>query len=121
MSIQTINPNTNKTVKSFEEMTEKAVDAKVAKAQAAFTDWKQTSYQQRAELLHKVATLIRVKKSELAKTITLEMGKLIAQAEGEIDLYFNSHHLRSNTGWQNCINVYRIKKYKIYSLIQTAE
>ena len=103
MSIQTINPNTNKTVKSFEEMTEKAVDAKVAKAQAAFTDWKQTSYQQRAELLHKVATLIRVKKSELAKTITLEMGKLIAQAEGEIDLYFNSHHLRSNTGWHKCI------------------
>lgn len=36
--IQTINPNTNKTVKSFEEMTEKAVDAKVAKAQEAFTN-----------------------------------------------------------------------------------
>ena len=29
---------------------------------------------------------MRVKKSELAKTITLEMGKLLAQAEGEIDL-----------------------------------
>ena len=86
MSIQTINPNTNKTVKSFEEMTEKTVDAKVAQAQLAFTDWKQTSYQQRADLLRKVATLMRIKKSELAKTITLEMGKIIAQAEGEIDL-----------------------------------
>jgi len=86
MSIQTINPNTNKTVKSFEEMTEKTVEAKVAKAQSTFTDWKETSYQQRAGLLHKVATLMRVKKSELAKTITLEMGKLLAQAEGEIDL-----------------------------------
>ena len=86
MSIQTVNPNTNKTVKSFEEMTEKSVDAKVAKAQIAFTDWKETSYQQRADLLHKVATLMRVKKSDLAKTITLEMGKLLAQAEGEIDL-----------------------------------
>lgn len=84
--IQTINPNTNKTVKSFEEMTEKAVDAKVAKAQEAFTNWKETSYEERANLLHKVATLMRVKKSELAKTITLEMGKLLAQAEGEIDL-----------------------------------
>jgi len=86
MSIQTVNPNTNKIVKSFEEMTEKTVDAKVAKAQLAFTNWKETSYQQRADLLHKVATLMRVKKSELAKTITLEMGKLLAQAEGEIDL-----------------------------------
>src|SRR5680860_349669 len=67
-------------------MNERQVDAKVAKAQLAFTNWKETSYQQRADLLHKVASLMRVKKSELAKTITLEMGKLLAQAEGEIDL-----------------------------------
>ncbi|MBQ0788763.1 MAG: NAD-dependent succinate-semialdehyde dehydrogenase [Oceanihabitans sp.] len=86
MSIQTVNPNTNKIVKSFEEMTEKNVDTKVAKAQITFTHWKKTSYQQRADLLHKVATLMRIKKTELAKTITLEMGKLLAQAEGEIDL-----------------------------------
>ncbi|MCL5129302.1 NAD-dependent succinate-semialdehyde dehydrogenase [Algibacter sp. L4_22] len=86
MSIQTVNPNTNKIVKSFEEMTDKTVDTKVAKAQIAFTHWKETSYQQRADLLHKVATLMRIKKTELAKTITLEMGKLLAQAEGEIDL-----------------------------------
>jgi len=86
MSIQTVNPNTNKTVKSFEEMTEKTVEAKIVKAQVAFTDWKETSYQQRADLLHKVATLMRDKKSALAETITLEMGKLLAEAKGEIDL-----------------------------------
>tara|TARA_R100000935_G_C2841513_1_gene171351 strand:+ start:13866 stop:15248 length:1383 start_codon:yes stop_codon:yes gene_type:complete len=86
MSIQTVNPNTNKTVKSFEEMTEKTVDAKVTKAQLAFTNWKKTNYQERADLLHNVATLMRIKKKELAKTITLEMGKLLSQAEGEIDL-----------------------------------
>ena len=86
MSIQTVNPTTNKAGKSFEEMTKKAVNAKVAKAQLAFTDWRETSYQQRADLLHKVATLMRVKKSTLTKTITFEMGKLLAQAEGEIDL-----------------------------------
>lgn len=86
MSIQTVNPNTNKTVKSFEEMTEKTVDAKVAKAHLAYASWKETNYQQRADLLHKVAKLMRNKKSELAKTITLEMGKLLSEAEGEIDL-----------------------------------
>ncbi len=86
MSIQTINPNTNNMVKSFEEMTEKAVNDKVKKAQLTFTNWKEISYHQRADLLHKVAALMRIKKSELAKTITLEMGKLLAQAEDEIDL-----------------------------------
>jgi succinate-semialdehyde dehydrogenase / glutarate-semialdehyde dehydrogenase len=84
MSIQTINPN--KMVKSFKEMTDKTVDEKVVKAHKAYTYWKETSYQERADLLHKVATLMRIKKSELAKTITLEMGKLLAEAEGEIDV-----------------------------------
>jgi succinate-semialdehyde dehydrogenase/glutarate-semialdehyde dehydrogenase len=84
--IKTTNPNTNKTVKSFEEMTNKIVDAKVSKADLTFTKWKETSYQKRADLLHKVAALMRNKKSELAKTITLEMGKLLMQAEGEIEL-----------------------------------
>jgi acyl-CoA reductase-like NAD-dependent aldehyde dehydrogenase len=86
MSIQTVNPNTNKTVKSFEEMTDKTVDATVAKAHLVYAKWKETSYQQRANLLHKVAKLMRIKKSELAKTVTLEMGKLLSEAEGEIDL-----------------------------------
>ena len=36
MSIQTINPTTNKTVRSFEEMTDKAVDAAVIQAVKAF-------------------------------------------------------------------------------------
>ncbi|MDI1322711.1 MAG: NAD-dependent succinate-semialdehyde dehydrogenase [Algoriphagus sp.] len=86
MSIQTVNPFTNKTEKSFDEMTEKELETSVAKSQVAFSDWKKTSYKQRADLLHKVASLMRARKKSLAKTITLEMGKLIAQSEGEIDL-----------------------------------
>lgn len=98
MTIQTTNPFTNKTVKSFKEMTETAVEGKVAKAQEAYTQWKETSYQNRADLLHKVATLMRVKKSELAKTITLEMGKILAQAEGEIDLSADIFDYYANHG-----------------------
>ncbi len=86
MSIQTVNPFTNKIEKSFDEMTDQALEAAVVKAEMAFADWKETDYLIRADLLHEVATLMRAKKNSLAKTITLEMGKLIAQAEGEIDL-----------------------------------
>lgn len=86
MPIQTINPTTNKLIKSFEEMTVKAEDAAVAQATQAFKSWRRTSYQQRSSILHKVAALMREKKESLSKLITLEMGKLIAQAEGEIDL-----------------------------------
>jgi succinate-semialdehyde dehydrogenase/glutarate-semialdehyde dehydrogenase len=67
-------------------MTEKTVDAKAAKAYLADANWKETSYRQRADLLHKVAKLMGVKKHELAKSITLDMDKLLSEAEGEIDL-----------------------------------
>ena len=37
-------------------------------------------------MLYKVAGLLRSKKKELAEIITMEMGKLLAHAEGEIKL-----------------------------------
>jgi succinate-semialdehyde dehydrogenase / glutarate-semialdehyde dehydrogenase len=98
MAIQTINPTTNKLIKSFKEMTEHNVHAAVAQATEAYNSWKKTSYQQRAAILHKVATLMREKKESLSKLITLEMGKLIAQAEGEIDLSADIFDYYANNG-----------------------
>lgn len=86
MAIQTTNPTTNKVLKTFEEMSEVAVDKAIVQATLAFTEWRKTPYTYRAELLHKVAALMRQKRESLAILITMEMGKLIAQAEGEIDL-----------------------------------
>lgn len=86
MPIQTVNPVTNKLIQSFEEMTDATVDAAVAKAADTFSNWKQTEYPLRANLLHKVAGLLREKKEMLARLITLEMGKLFVHAEGEIKL-----------------------------------
>ncbi|MFY8036504.1 MAG: aldehyde dehydrogenase family protein, partial [Cyclobacteriaceae bacterium] len=86
MAIQTINPATNQLIKSFDEMTEAAVEKSVATAVHTFNDWKKTDYQTRAQLLYAVAGLLRAKKKDLANIITMEMGKLISHAEGEIKL-----------------------------------
>ena len=86
MAIQSTNPATNKVVKTFEEMSETAVDQSIAKSVETFATWKKTPYSERAAILHKIAGLLREKKKELAQMITLEMGKLVAQAEGEIKL-----------------------------------
>jgi len=86
MAFQTINPVTNKVVKTFDEMTLAAADKAVAQAVNTFDNWKKTDYRFRAQLLQKVADILRARKKELAKTITLEMGKLLAHAEGEIEL-----------------------------------
>ncbi len=86
MAIQTINPTTNKVVQSFDEITDVALENAVDKATIAFDEWKKTDYKVRAQLLYKVAGLLRAKKTELSKIITLEMGKLFIHAEGEIKL-----------------------------------
>ncbi|RTY97259.1 NAD-dependent succinate-semialdehyde dehydrogenase [Flavobacterium sp. RSP49] len=89
MPIQTTNPATNKVLKSFDEMTDKQVDDAIAQAANTFQDWKKTSYPERASVLKKVASLMREKKTALATLITLEMGKLFSQAEGEVELSAN--------------------------------
>lgn len=86
MAIQSTNPATNIVVKTFEEMSETAVDHSIAKAVETFATWKKTPYPKRAKLLHNVAGLLRTRKKDLAKLISLEMGKLLTQAEGEIKL-----------------------------------
>jgi len=84
MAIQTVNPYTNKVERTFDEMSEETIDLLLTQSAKAFTSWKETNYEERAKILHKVASLMREKKEHLATLITLEMGKLIAQAEGEI-------------------------------------
>jgi succinate-semialdehyde dehydrogenase / glutarate-semialdehyde dehydrogenase len=98
MSIQTINPTTNKVIKSFEEMTDSVIDKSINQSVIAFELWKKTSYSHRADLLHKVANLMREKKESLAQMITLEMGKLFAQAEGEIMLSADIFDYYANNG-----------------------
>jgi succinate-semialdehyde dehydrogenase/glutarate-semialdehyde dehydrogenase len=86
MTFQTINPTNNKVVKSFDEMTDATVETAISQAANAFDEWKQANYHTRSQLLYTVAGLLRAKRKELAKMITLEMGKLLSHAEGEIKL-----------------------------------
>jgi succinate-semialdehyde dehydrogenase/glutarate-semialdehyde dehydrogenase len=61
-------------------MTDEQVEAAIEKSNFFSQTWKKTSYDDRAKVLHKVE-LMRQRKDEFAKLITLEMGKLVAQAE----------------------------------------
>ena len=85
MPIQSINPYTLEKTKSFDEMTDAQVENAIAKAHEAYQTWKFTSFEERAKVLNKVASILKEKKPELSRLITSEMGKLIKQAEYEID------------------------------------
>ena len=98
MSIQTKDPSTNEVVESFKEMTTAEIENAVCIAHDHFDEWRKATYNARADLLRRVAALMRQKKTVLAKMITLEMGKLIAEAEGEIDLSANIFDYYADNG-----------------------
>ena len=85
-SIKTVNPATNKVEKEYEEMTGQQIDTILSNADKAFKTWRKTSFAVRAELLHNVATILRKRKEELGKLCSIEMGKLLREGIGEVEL-----------------------------------
>jgi succinate-semialdehyde dehydrogenase/glutarate-semialdehyde dehydrogenase len=84
MTYQSFNPATGKLLKKFEELTDAQLEAKLAKANACFATWKKTTYTERAAIIAKAADLLRERAEDLARTMTLEMGKRIDEARGEV-------------------------------------
>jgi len=85
MAIETINPTTNKTIKTFEKMSNEKVELVIENMQNVFIDWKETTFEHRAKLLFNTASLLRKNKQKYAEIMTLEMGKPITQSLGEVE------------------------------------
>jgi succinate-semialdehyde dehydrogenase/glutarate-semialdehyde dehydrogenase len=86
MPYKSVNPYNGETVKTFEEHSDKDVEAAIATAASCYTQWRMHSYSDRAAILAKAAELMHVRSEELSRLITLEMGKLIDEARGEVKL-----------------------------------
>ena len=78
MNIATTTPYTNKAVTTFAEDTPAMIENSLKTAIEQFPRWRLTRYQERADVLHKVAAIMRKRQADLAKRITNEMGKLVA-------------------------------------------
>lgn len=86
MAYATTNPYTGETLKTFPNSTDAEVAQALDNGQKAFEQWKQTSFAERSKILQKTADLLRKDHTEYAKILTLEMGKLLTEAEGEVEL-----------------------------------
>jgi succinate-semialdehyde dehydrogenase/glutarate-semialdehyde dehydrogenase len=84
MPYESINPFNGKTLKSFEHLSGSQLEAALASAQATFQTWKHVSYQERAAIVNKAAELMHAQFEDFAKLATLEMGKRIDEARGEV-------------------------------------
>ena len=85
MSIQSINPATGEVLETFEETSHQQLDRTLAAAHATFLGWRAVPFAQRTQRMHEAARLLRTRKAEYARLMTLEMGKPIVQGEAEVE------------------------------------
>lgn len=83
--LQPINPATGGVLKSHPYQTTAQVEALLSNAVAAQGEWGNVSFADRAAVLVSIARRLREERADLAQTISIEMGKPIAEAEAEID------------------------------------
>lgn len=86
MAYQTVNPYTNDLVKEFPDTTDEELEETLTTAHKLYQTFKTQEIKERAKLLRKVVQNIRARSDELARTCTIEMGKLLTEAEGEVEL-----------------------------------
>jgi succinate-semialdehyde dehydrogenase/glutarate-semialdehyde dehydrogenase len=84
MAYESINPYDGKTVKKFHELTDAQLETKIATAAKTYETWKKTSYAKRAVVVAKAAELMHAQVDKFAHLASLEMGKLINEARGEV-------------------------------------
>jgi succinate-semialdehyde dehydrogenase/glutarate-semialdehyde dehydrogenase len=84
MPIESINPATNKLLRSFEALTTEAARQKIALADDAFRTHANVPLEHRALWMRKLAAILEHETKDLASLITLEMGKPLEAARFEI-------------------------------------
>lgn len=85
MPLLSINPTTGQTIKEWRELTTDGVQTKLTTAHDAFKMWRTKSFVQRAELVKKVATVLRENANKYGLIATEEMGKPITEAKAEVE------------------------------------
>jgi succinate-semialdehyde dehydrogenase/glutarate-semialdehyde dehydrogenase len=79
-----INPATLEVLGQLPHATQADLDRALAAAQRAFESWKKSSPMDRSAILRKVATLSRERAQEIGRNMTLDQGKPLAEAVGEV-------------------------------------
>jgi len=85
MSLQSVNPVTGEVLETFTPTSSRELDTIVAQSHAAFLEWRTVPFKARAERMREAANVLRRRRAEFARTMTLEMGKPITQGEAEAD------------------------------------
>ena len=79
-----VNPATQEVLAQVPFSTDEEINAAVASAKQAYKTWKNTPLATRARTMLKLQALVREHMSRIARTLSAEQGKTLADAEGDV-------------------------------------
>jgi succinate-semialdehyde dehydrogenase / glutarate-semialdehyde dehydrogenase len=79
-----VNPATNVAIGKLGHASKSDLDAALKAAEKGFATWRKVSAFERGKILKKVADLMRTRADEIAKVLTMEQGKVFAEAKVEV-------------------------------------
>lgn len=85
MAIRTLNPATGELIRKFEPHTDAQVESKLQKAIDTFRTWRRVPFSERSRMMRRACEILEHDKNELARTMTLEMGKPLRAAVQEVE------------------------------------
>ncbi|MBA8824085.1 succinate-semialdehyde dehydrogenase/glutarate-semialdehyde dehydrogenase [Saccharopolyspora lacisalsi] len=94
----TVDPTTGELVREFPVMSDAEADQALKRSADAYHGWREAGLAERTAVLSRIAELHREHATELAELMTLEMGKPIAQAKGEVELSAKIYEYYATTG-----------------------
>jgi len=81
MAYQSRNPYNEEVGKTFFEISDEQLEARIKAADDCFRNhWRNTCFDERKAILKRAANILRERAQDFATLITLEMGKLIPQS-----------------------------------------
>src|SRR4051812_36646072 len=84
-SFKSIFPFNQTEIAAYSIMNDAEIDQVLKHSENAFAGWSNTTFNERAAILKKVADLLLAKKEMLAKLITSEMGKVLKESIAEVE------------------------------------
>ena len=87
MAYKTINPYTNEVEHEYSQATNDEIEKTLVAAHALYLKWRDGGeLAERKRIITRLGELLRSKKHEMAEIMTRDMGKLIGESEGEVEL-----------------------------------
>src|SRR5437870_6690532 len=83
-TFESLNPSTGEVIESFPRSNAEDVNRAVATARAAWEDWRLVPAPERGNILFRFAQVLERSKPELSDLMTREMGKVKAEAGGDV-------------------------------------